>query len=48
MASGDQGTSSPSDLPLDMNVLKEIAKKDLVDALNSVSLDSLQASSIFS
>lgn len=37
MASGDQGTSSPTDSALDVNILKEIAKKDLVDALNSVS-----------
>jgi hypothetical protein len=42
MASGDQGASLPIDSPLDVNVLKEIAKKDLVDALNSVCLDSLQ------
>jgi len=48
MASGDQGTSLPSDSPLDVNVLKEIAKKDLVDALNSVRLDSLQGASISS
>ena len=48
MASGDQGTSFPSDSPLDVNVLKEIAKKDLVDALNSVRFDPLQGSSISS
>ncbi|KAF8167419.1 Sec1-like protein [Crassisporium funariophilum] len=36
MASDGQATSSTSDASLDVNILKEIAKKDLVDALNSV------------
>ena len=36
MATGDQTTSSNSDAALDINILKEVAKKDLVDALNSV------------
>ncbi|KAF8963846.1 ATP binding protein [Flammula alnicola] len=35
MPSGDQAASSSTDAPLDVNILKEIAKKDLVDALNS-------------
>lgn len=39
MPSGDNPTSGADvDAQLDVNVLKEIAKKDLVDALNSVSL----------
>ena len=36
MATDDQTTPSNSDSPLNINVLKEVAKKDLVDALNSV------------
>lgn len=37
MPSGDVASSSSAGTPLDVNVLKEIAKKDLIDALNSVS-----------
>lgn len=37
MPSGDPTSSSSADTLLDVNVLKEIAKKDLIDALNSVS-----------
>ena len=36
MAPGEQTTPASGDAPLDVNILKEIAKKDLVDALNSV------------
>jgi len=36
MAPGEQTTTASGDVPLDVNILKEIAKKDLVDALNSV------------
>ena len=36
MAPGEQTTTASGDAPLDVNILKEIAKKDLVDALNSV------------
>ena len=36
MATDDQTTSSNANAPLDINILKEVAKKDLVDALNSV------------
>lgn len=35
MATDDQTTLN-GDAPLDINILKEVAKKDLVDALNSV------------
>ena len=35
MATDDQTTLN-GDVPLDINILKEVAKKDLVDALNSV------------
>jgi len=37
MASGSQGVSESDDSRLNLNLLKEIARKDLVDALNSVS-----------
>ena len=36
MATDDQKTSLNADAPLDINILKEVAKKDLVDALNSI------------
>ncbi|KAF8807938.1 Sec1-like protein [Phlegmacium glaucopus] len=36
MATDDQTTSLNADAPLDINILKEVAKKDLVDALNSI------------
>ena len=36
MATDDQTTSLNSYALLDINILKEVAKKDLVDALNSV------------
>ena len=36
MATDDQTTSVNVDAPLDINILKEVAKKDLVDALNSI------------
>ena len=36
MATNDQTASLNADSPLDINILKEVAKKDLVDALNSV------------
>ena len=36
MATDDQTTSLNADTLLDINILKEVAKKDLVDALNSV------------
>ncbi|CAA7268102.1 unnamed protein product [Cyclocybe aegerita] len=36
MSSGNQPASTTGNTPLDVNILKEIAKKDLVDALNSV------------
>lgn len=36
MATGNQGVSESDDSKLNLNLLKEIARKDLVDALNSV------------
>lgn len=35
MASNDHASSSVTDASIDVNILKEKAKKDLVDALNS-------------
>ena len=32
----DDHTSLNADAPLDINILKEVAKKDLVEALNSI------------
>jgi len=36
MATDDQTTSLNVDATLDINILKEVAKKDLVDSLNSI------------